>query len=68
MKITINGIEATISVVSTGNRGRDIQAAAVAYCRENGIEWKSAEVFADHGERGRCYTKSPGYSQMVAHG
>ena len=68
MKITINGIEASISVTDTGNRGRDIQAAAVAFCRENGIDWKAAEVFAQHGERGRCYTKASGYSQMVAHG
>ncbi len=68
MNITINGTTYTMTVEYTGNRGADITRAARKLCGELDIEWKSADVFAQHGERGRCYTKKPGFITLGAHG
>lgn len=68
MKIEINGTEYSARVENTGNRGVDITRAARRLCEENGVDWKNANVFAQHGEPGRCYTKQPGYITLGAHG
>lgn len=65
---TINGVDIVLLVRNTGNRGADIQRAAQAYCKEHGIDWLSAEVFAAQGEKGRCYEKNPGFLTLGAHG
>lgn len=41
---------------------------AVAAASEKGIEWLDADVFVRLPEPGRCYTKSPGYTALCAHG
>lgn len=68
MNITINGIDYNMITENTGNRGADITRAARKLCEERGIDWKSADVFAQHGDRGRCYTKKPGFITLGAHG
>lgn len=42
------------------------RARAAADAR--GIAWESADVFVQLPERGRCFTKSPGRTALVAHG
>lgn len=68
MIITINGVERNANLDGTGNRGADIQRAARKICKDAGICWESAAIFAQHGECGRCYIKQPGFTQMGAHG
>ena len=37
-------------------------------CRERGISVKDAEVFVELPERGRCFYKPAGFTQLGAHG
>lgn len=65
--VTINGTEISLPINGTGNRGADIQRAAQAYCQAHDIDWVAAEVFAHHGEKGRCYQKNPSYLNLLAY-
>jgi hypothetical protein len=68
MNITINGTDYNVAIENTGNRGADITRAARKLCEGLGIDWKDADVFAQHGDRCRCYTKKPGFITLGAHG
>lgn len=40
---------------------------ARAAAQERGIEWVAAKVFVRLPENNRCFTKTSGYTQFVAH-
>ena len=68
MNITVNGADYKVKTVKIGNRGAEISNAARILCKERGIDWLSADIFAAHGEKGRCYAKSTGEVSLYAHG
>lgn len=41
---------------------------ARAIASERGIDWKQADVHVTLPEHGRCLTKSPGFTELTAHG
>ena len=64
-----NKIEVTVSAsVPSQNWHRVASKLAREAAAAKGIAWEDADVVVALPEHGRCFTKSPGRTALVAHG
>lgn len=61
-----------IDIEITQGPARNWQASALEMARDAakaaGLEWLDCSVFVKLPEPGRCFTKKPGYTNLIAHG
>ena len=61
-------IDMTASRQPSGDWQRIALKKAKSECAARRIEWTDASVLVKLPERGRCFTKDPGYKSLVAQG